>query len=339
MFAHIADAVKAPALVDIGNNIAVARFETMKVYSALGAVRYLLDSGRVSQDDTLVDSSSGVYAYALALACHRYGLRCHIVGSPAIDQTLRIQLEILGVTLDQLDPSPNLKFDQSRRVSHIKQLLRDNPRMYWMRQYHDAIHYLGYREFAELVERELDVSCLTVVGGVGTGASTGALATYLRESCPSVKLCGVEPFGSVTFGGNAFEDPAAVIAGIGASMPFENVRHELYDTVHWISFDYSMSAAIHLLRKHALFAGLSTGASYLAARWEASRAPECSYLVIAADTGHRYVNNVFAEHRRALPVEDLEPAPIASPEDLCFPWSVMEWQRQPQRNCRVPQRV
>jgi cysteine synthase len=329
MFAHVADAVKSPALVQIGSNIMVARFETLKVYSALGAVRYLLDTGAVSPDDTLVDSSSGVYAYALALACHRYGLKCHIVGSPAIDQTLRVQLEILGVTLDQLDPSPNLKFDQGRRVAHIKQLLQRNPKMHWMRQYHDGIHYLGYREFAELVLRELDASRLTVVGGVGTGASTGALATYLREAGHRTRLCGVEPFGSVTFGGNAFEDPAAVIAGIGASLPFENVRHELYDTIHWISFDYSMSACVHLLREHALFAGLSTGASYLAARWEAGRDPDSRYLFIAADTGHRYVDKVFAQHRTALPLEDLRPAPIAAPEALRFPWSVMEWQRQP----------
>jgi cysteine synthase len=337
MFTHVADAVRSPALVGIGSNITVARFETLKVYSALGAVKFLLDTGAVSQDDTLIDSSSGVYAYALALACHRYGLRCHIVGSPAIDRTLRVQLEILGVTLDQLDPSPNLKFDQGRRVAHIKQLLQDNPRMHWMRQYHDSIHYLGYQEFADLVQRELDVPRLTVVGGVGTGASTGALATYLREAGRHTRLCGVEPFGSVTFGGAAFEDPAAVIAGIGASLPFENVRHELYDTIHWISFDYSMSACIHLLREHALFVGLSTGASYLAARWEASRDPESHYLFIAADTGHRYVDKVFSQHHLALRVADLEPTPIAGPEDLSFPWSVMEWQRQRQLDRLVPQ--
>jgi cysteine synthase len=339
MYAHFTDAVKTPTLIDIGNNITVARFETLKVYSALGAVRYLLESGTIGPDDVLVDSSSGVYAYSLALACHRYGLRCHIVGSPAIDQTLRVQLEILGATLDQLDPSPNLKFDQGRRVAHIERLLKDNPRMHWMQQYHDSIHYLGYREFADLIARELDPSGLTVVGGVGTGASTGALATYLRESGHDVRLCGVEPFGSVTFGGTAFEDPAAVIAGIGASLRFENVRHELYDTVHWLSFDYSMSACVHLLREHAVFAGLSAGASYLAARWEASMRPDASYLVIAADTGHRYADSVFSRHRQALAVADLKPMTIEDPQDLCFPWSVMAWQRQPYPCRQVPQLV
>ena len=66
MFEHITDAIKAPALIRLSERLVVARFETMKVYSALVAVERLLEAGVVDRRSTLVDSSSGIYAYALA---------------------------------------------------------------------------------------------------------------------------------------------------------------------------------------------------------------------------------------------------------------------------------
>lgn len=301
----------------------------MKVVSALAAVRRLLDDGVVRPGDTLLDSSSGIYAYALALACHRYGMRCHIVGSATVDDTLAAQLAVLGAHLEQMVPSKNLKLDQNRRVERIREILRDNPGYHWMRQYHDDIHYLGYRAVAERIGDELGGVALTVVGGVGSGASTGALATYLRRGAPDTALVGVQPFGSVTFGSQHVSDPDIIIAGIGSSIPFRNVDHALYDTIHWVGFTSALAGSIDLLRGHAVFAGLSTGAAYLAARWERDHDPRRTMLFVAADTGHRYVDTVFARHRDAPSIEDLAPLPVSTVDELALPWSRMDWGRLP----------
>lgn len=328
MFDHIADAMKTPAVVRLTDNLYVARFETMKIYSTLAAVRRLLDTGQVRQGDTLIDSSSGIYAYALALACHRYGMKCHIVGSTTVDPTLKIQMKILGAMIEQVRPSASLKLDQKQRVRRIQEILREHPDVHWMRQYHDDIHYAGYQDFADAVRKNIDSEELTVVGGVGSGASTGGLVTYLRDSLREVRLYGVQPFGSVTFGSEHIHDPEMIIAGIGSSIPFENVRHALYDRIHWISFSHAMAGSIELLRRHAVFAGLSTGAGYLVARWEARLSPDRPHLFIAADTGHRYVDAVFARHAEALSIEELAPTSAESLDDLAFPWSVMEWNQR-----------
>ncbi|MFJ6572304.1 pyridoxal-phosphate dependent enzyme [Streptomyces sp. NPDC091292] len=331
---HITDALKDPAFVRLSDSVVLARFETMKVYAALGAVRALLDAGRVVKGQTLVDSSSGIYALALAMACHRYGLGCHIVASTTVDAALRAQLEVLGATVDQMPPSESLRLDQERRVRHVRELLDRRPDCHWMRQYHDGVHYAGYREFAALAAAALPAGPLTVVGAVGTGASTGGLTEALRGTGRAVRLVGVQPFGSVTFGSEGFSDPEAIIAGIGSSIPFGNVRHELYDTVHWLDFRHAMAGAVELLRGHAVFAGLSTGAAHLVARWEAVReaaphpAAAGTYLVLAADTGHRYTDRVFARHTEALSPDTLAPRRIDALTELRPPWSVMEWGRR-----------
>ncbi|MDI3422855.1 cysteine synthase family protein [Streptomyces luteolus] len=326
---HIADALKTPDLVRLTDGMVLLRFESMKIYSALGAVRHLLDEGVVRPGQTLVDSSSGIYAYALALACHRHGLRCHIVASTTVDATTRAQLEVLGATVEQVEPSRNLKLDQELRVRRVRELLAERPDAHWMRQYHDAVHYLGYREVADLVAQAVPDRPLTVVGGVGSGASTGGLVEHLRRRDPSVGLVGVQPFGSVTFGSQDHHDPEAIIAGIGSSIPFDNVRHHLYDALHWLDFTHAMSGTVALLRDHAVFAGLSTGAAYLAAGHESRRRPDRLHLVIGADTGHRYVDRVYARHAEALDPAALKPVEVDGPEEMAMPWSTMAWNRTP----------
>lgn len=332
---HITDAIKAPDLLRLSDNVVLARFETLKVYAALGAVRTLLERGTVQPGQTLVDSSSGIYALALAMACHRYGLSCHIVASTTVDATMRAQLEILGATVDQMPPSKDLRLDQEGRVRRVRQLLAERPGLHWMRQYHDGVHYTGYREFADLVDRALPGVPLTVVGAVGTGSSSGGLVEALRGRGRDVRLLGLQPFGSVTFGSEGFSDPEAIIAGIGSSIPFDNVRHDLYDTLHWLDFRHAMAGAVGLLREHAVFAGLSTGAAHLVAGWEATRDPGRTHLVIGADTGHRYTERVFARHHEALDPRALKPHQITSLSDLALPWSAMEWKRR-QYDVRQP---
>ncbi|MET9993220.1 pyridoxal-phosphate dependent enzyme [Streptomyces mutabilis] len=329
MDGHISEAIGRPDLIRLDDSLVCLRFETMKVVSALAAVRHLLDTGTVRRGDTLIDSSSGIYAYALALACHRYGMHCHIVGSTTVDHTLRTQLDVLGAHLEQMQPSTDLKLDQSRRVARVREILREHPEYHWMRQYHDDVHYLGYEAVAERIQEETGAGSLTLVGGVGSGASTGALAHYLRKRSVDVRLVGVQPFGSVTFGSDHVADPEIIIAGIGSSIPFGNVRHDLYDTVHWLAFDAALAGSVDLLRRHAVFAGLSSGAAYLAARWERGEEPERTAVFIAADTGHRYVDTVFVRHAQAARVEDLAPRQVSGTDELALPWSRRNWNGSP----------
>jgi cysteine synthase A len=76
-----------------------------------------------------------------------------------------------------------------------------------------------------------------------------------------------------------------------------------------------------------VFAGLSTGAAYLAARWE--REQGRTTLFVAADTGHRYAGTVFARHEEAPPVDTFAPVAVSTLAELELPWSRMDWGRAP----------
>ncbi len=121
----------------------------------------------------------------------------------------------------------------------------------------------------------------------------------------------------------------ASISGIGSPIVMRNVRHDLYDRVHWVGFDSAVTATADLFRQHAVYAGLSTGCNYLAARWEAARDPGRPCVFVAADTGHRYAQNVYARPQAARAGAGLAPRVVGSLDQLALPWSVMDWDRRP----------
>jgi cysteine synthase len=328
MYDHIADSIKSPTLIKLRNNISFARFEVLKVYSTLTAIEQLLAAGTIKRGHTLLDSSSGIYAYSLALACHRHGMKCRIIASRTADKTLLAQLKILGAEVEQVQSAGNLKMDQSRRVERIKEILASESDVYWMQQYHDTIHYNGYQPVAQQIAREFEGEAVTIVGGVGSGCSTGGVARALREAGHPTELIGVQPFGSVTFASEQIDDPGIIIAGIGSAIPFENVKHALYDQIHWVSFEYGMSATVALLKRHAIFAGLSSGCGYLVASAESLKHPDRQYIVIGADTGHRYVDDVYSRYAEALNIDALAPTEITTASEISFPWSFARWNRR-----------
>jgi cysteine synthase A len=96
-----------------------------------------------------------------------------------------------------------------------------------------------------------------------------------------------------------------------------------------MSFSTALSGSIALLRDHAIFAGLSTGANYSVVSYLARvNHPERRYLFIAADTGHRYVEAVFNRHREAEPLARLRPHVAQDLDGLRMPWTSMAWNRK-----------
>ncbi|MHB9864512.1 pyridoxal-phosphate dependent enzyme [Streptomyces sp. YIM S03343] len=331
MYTSFAEKLSEPDLIDLGNGIYVVRFEVMKVTSVRAAVKDLLDRGVIRRGQTLVDSSSGIYGHALALVCRELGLKCHIFASIAVDAAIRTQLKYLGATYTQVPPSGDdgLQHDQETRVRLVHAYLKDNPDAYWMQQYHDDVHYIGYESVANTVVKELGSDDLTLVGGVGTGASTSAMARYLRQAGCDARVVGIQPFGSRSFGSEAIPLDGFIIAGIGSGIRFANIDYRAYDDIHWIDFGVSAAGCRRLLSTTGVFAGLSAGAGWQVANHIRAGEPDGGPIVfLAADPGHRYVDKVFPPDGPVEDDPDHRPHLITDLADMTGPWCAMNWARR-----------
>ncbi|MEU0740743.1 pyridoxal-phosphate dependent enzyme [Streptomyces sp. NPDC006134] len=332
MYKSFAEKLSVPDLIDLGDGIYVMRFEVMKVTSVYAAVKDLLARGVIRPGQTLVDSSSGIYGHALALVCRGLGLKCHVFASVAVDAAIRTQLKYLGATYTQVPSSGDdgLQHDQETRVRLVHEYMKEHPDAYWMQQYHDDVHYIGYESVADAVVKELGSSGVTVVGGVGTGASTSAMSRYLRAQSPDVRVVGIQPFGSRSFGSEAIPLDGFIIAGIGSGIRFENIDYSAYDEIHWLDFDVSAAGCRNLLSTTGVFAGLSTGAGWQVSRHLRANAPGGGPIVfLAADPGHRYVERVFPPDGPIEQDPEFTPRIITDLADMTGPWSAMHWDRRP----------
>ncbi|CAL9645158.1 hypothetical protein SUDANB120_06454 (plasmid) [Streptomyces sp. enrichment culture] len=332
MYKSFAEKLSEPDLIDLGNGIHVLRFEVMKVTSVRAAVVDLLERGVIRPGQTLVDSSSGIYGHALALVCRELGLKAHVFASVAVDAAIRTQLKYLGATYTQVPSSGDdgLQHDQETRVRLVHAYLRENPDAYWMQQYHDDVHYLGYERVAHTVVKELGSDGVTLVGGIGTGASTGAMSRYLRAASRGVRVAGIQPFGSRSFGSEAVPLDGFIIAGIGSGIRFDNIDYSAYDDIHWLDFSVSAAGCRHLLSTTGVFAGLSAGASWQVSRHIRAAEPDGNPIVfLAADPGHRYVERVFPPDGPLTEDPAHSPRTITDFSEMAGPWCTMRWDRRP----------
>ncbi|GAA2997730.1 cysteine synthase family protein [Kitasatospora albolonga] len=332
MYKSFAEKLSEPDLIDLGNGIFVLRFEVMKVTSVYAAVKDLLDRGVIRPGQTLVDSSSGIYGHALALVCRELGLKAHVFASVAVDAAIRTQLKYLGATWTQVASGGDggLQHDQESRVRLVHAYMEEHPDAYWMQQYHDDVHFVGYERVAATLVKELGSAALTLVGGVGTGASTTSMSGFLRGAVADFRMVGIQPFGSRSFGAEAIPLDGFIIAGIGSGIRFGNVHHDAYDEIHWLNFDVAAAGCRDLLSTTGVFAGLSSGAGWQVSKYLRERSPDGAPVVfLAPDPGHRYVEKVFPPEGPVEQDPRYAPTVIGDLAELTGPWSAMDWARRP----------
>jgi cysteine synthase A len=110
-----------------------------------------------------------------------------------------------------------------------------------------------------------------------------------------------------------------------------NVKHSIFDEVHWVSAPEAFRATRELFATHAMFQGPTSGAAYLVARWWAKNHPDKTVVTMFPDSGNRYLQTVYnptwlSENgllRDAVPSGPLEV--FAPAQVVAETWSCMDW--------------
>ena len=91
--------IELPKIIELSSNIHVLKFELMKLLPARYIIEKSLNSGLLTKEMTVIESSSGSFALGLAYVCAKHHLRLIIVGDPAIDKNLKNKLEICSTNM------------------------------------------------------------------------------------------------------------------------------------------------------------------------------------------------------------------------------------------------
>jgi len=266
---------------------------SIKDRAAYWILRRAAERGEICEETTVIESSSGNFAAALAAFTHLVGLRFIPVIDPNISGTYESFLRRICPTVVKVEDRDDTGGFLKTRLQKVKELCATIPNAYWTNQYGnlDAV-----RAHYELTAAEIcaDFDSLDYVFiGVGTAGTIAGVSRRLKEHYPNVRVIAVDAEGSVIFGGAPRKRH---IPGIGSSIVPPLLSHAKIDDIVLISEPETVQACRELLTSHGLFVGGSSGTAFAAVKRYAARMAAYEHptvLFLCADRGTPYLDTVF----------------------------------------------
>ena len=266
---------------------------SIKDRAAYWILKRAAERGEIREGTTVIESSSGNFATALAAYTHLLGLRFTPVIDPNISGAYESFLRRMCPTVVKVEDRDDTGGFLKTRLQMVKHLCATTPNAYWTNQYGnlDAVeaHY-------ELTAAEIcaDFDSLDIVFiGVSTAGTIAGVSRRLKERYPGIRIVAVDTEGSVIFGGAPRKRH---IPGIGSSIVPPLLSHAMIDDVVLISERETVEACRELLTTHGLFVGGSSGSAFAAIKRHASRmsgSRRPTVLFLCADRGTPYLDTVF----------------------------------------------
>jgi len=266
---------------------------SIKDRSAYWILKRAAERGEIRDETTVIESSSGNFAAALAAFTHLVGLKFIPVIDPKISSTYESFLRRICPKVVKVEDLDDTGGFLKTRLEMVKHLCATVPNPYWTNQYGnlDAMeaHY-------ELTAGEIcaDFDSLDYVFiGVSTGGTIAGVSRRLKERYPNIRVIAVDTEGSVIFGGAPRKRH---IPGIGSSIVPPLLSHAEIDDVVLVPEREAIQACRELLTIHGLFAGGSSGSAFAAIKRyseKMTRSKRPTVLFLCADRGTAYLDTVF----------------------------------------------
>ncbi|AUX21620.1 cysteine synthase [Sorangium cellulosum] len=266
---------------------------SIKDRPALFILKRAIERGEIEPGTTVVESSSGNFAIALAAYAGLLGLDFIPVIDPHVSTVNEHVLRSLCARVVKVEERDDTGGFLKTRLARVQSLCARLPRSYWPNQYRNPdgmmahFHTTGHEICRAFTELDF------VFVGVSSAGTVAGLSRRLKEHFRGIKIVAVDAEGSVIFGG---PPRPRRIPGIGAGVVPDLLREALIDDVVIVPEVESIAACRALLDRHRLLAGGSTGTVYAAIQRYFGRATGLvrpKVLFLCADRGLPYLDTVY----------------------------------------------
>ncbi|WP_214414402.1 cysteine synthase family protein [Sphaerisporangium fuscum] len=283
---------------------------TAKIRMARQMVLDAEHRGRLRPGGRIIESTSGNTGLGLAVvAAERgYGFTA-VVDRHACAGKLR-GMKALGAELVYVAEEGNEELATAAREELAARMARESPGAFFTEQHDNPANAAGYHPVARELDAALDGRIDVLVGAVGTGGGLCGTGRALRATVPDVRIVGVEPKGSIAFGGPAHEyyqsgtgTPEG--ASIGALVDFDLID----EGVKVGDVEAFATARVVARRTGLLIGGSAGGVVYEALTRLASLPPGATMVALVNDGGEKYMDTVFDDdwmHARGLVAPEVE---------------------------------
>lgn len=256
----------------------------------------LLRNGEINEKTTIIESSSGNFAIALAVFCKKYKLKFVCVIDPNISFENEQILKNLNVNIIKVCERDESGGFLLSRIKVVKEFLKNNENSYWINQYANPYIVEAYHNTLgeEICNDELRYDYIFI--GVSSCGTIAGVSQKVKEKFPNTKIIAVDIEGSVIFGGKAEK---RYIPGIGSSMIPENLKRAIIDDRVTVTEKESIEECKRMLKDNCMLVGGSSGSAVAAVKKYLKRTgreiDNCNILLLFPDRGERYCGTIYNE--------------------------------------------
>ncbi|MER0241821.1 cysteine synthase family protein [Streptomyces sp. HSW2009] len=267
---------------------------TAKIRMARQMVLAAERGGELRTGGRIVESTSGNTGLGLAvIAAERGYAFTAVVDHHACADKLRA-MRALGAELVYAIEGDHADLATAAREELAAELARDQPNTIFTEQHNNPANATGYAPLAHELTRAVDGRIDVLIGAVGTGGALCGTARELRRTLPHCRVVGVEPKGSIAFGGPAhayYQSGTGTPEGaeIGALVDFD-----LIDAGVKVGDVEAFATARVVARATGLLIGGSAGGVVYEALAQIAAVPPGSTVVaLVNDGGEKYLDTVY----------------------------------------------
>jgi 2,3-diaminopropionate biosynthesis protein SbnA len=284
-----------PVLHEFGNRSALLclkleganPFGSIKDRTALSIIQQLEAQGRLHDGSSIIESSSGNLAVALANISRQRGYGMVAVVDPMLSPPIRRRLEAAQATVHTVTKRDAHGGYLLERLACVEAFCSGDPNLVWTDQYRNPAnpeaHFLWT---GPEVYKQMDSTVDALFVPVSTGGTLSGLSRFFRTTSPNTTIVAVDAIGSVALGGKA--SPRS-LTGIGSSRRSDFISLRDYDQVCYVDAPTALAFRQLLFEGTGINIGGSAAATVAAASTFLSHRQGAERVVcICPDFGENY---------------------------------------------------
>src|SRR6267142_2550520 len=219
--------------------------------------------GLLKPGGTIIEGTSGNTGMGLALVAAVRGYKCVFTTTDKQSKEKVDLLKALGAEVI-VCPTAVEPEDPRSYYSVAKKLAREIPNSYYPNQYDNPMNpEAHYKTTGPEIWEDTEGKITHFVCGMGTGGTISGVGKFLKEKNPSVKIVGVDPYGSLYYDffktGKTIKGKTYVVEGIGEDFFPTTMNLKILDDIIQVNDEECFVVARRLAKMEGLFTGGSGG--------------------------------------------------------------------------------
>ena len=271
---------------------------------ALSIIENAEAKGLIKPGSTIVETTSGNTGFSLAMASMVKGYRCILAVSSKSSPDKIDGLKAMGAEV-HICPA-HVSADDPRSYYEVaKRIHQQTPNSIYINQYFNELNIdAHYHSTGPEIWNQTNGAVTHVVACSGTGGTISGVARFLKEKNPSIRILGVDAYGSVlkkyheTGEFDENEIHPYRIEGLGKNLIPSATDFGVIDRFVKVTDKEAAFTARALALREGIFAGYTSGAAIQAVREYYSLGEfdkNSVVVVILPDHGSRYLSKIYSE--------------------------------------------